>query len=87
MSAVGDALTALTTIETILPQLATPTRAGFVIELIRTAFVACDKLDPGEIDEIAAACCNHLRQLRPEQMSPLSLLLEPTEPNVDPRKG
>lgn len=85
MSAIGSALAALNAIDRSIPAMDPLTRGGFVVELLRTAFAACDKLDPHIVDEIAIATCGHLRALRPEQMGPLGTLPDPTEPNRDPR--
>ncbi len=59
-------------------------RAAAVAELIRTALVAADQLDPIERDAIYAALVADLRSRRPEAVSPMTLG-PPTEPIRDPR--
>lgn len=48
-------------------------RAAAAIELIRTALVAADQLDPAERDAVYGALVDGLRSRRPEAVSPLRL--------------
>ncbi len=59
-------------------------RLAAVVEMIRVALEAADKLDPPQRDEVYRALVADLRARRPESVSPLQLG-PPTEPIRDPR--
>lgn len=48
-------------------------RAAAAIELIRTALLAADQLDPAERDAVYGALMDGLRSRRPEAVPPMNL--------------
>jgi hypothetical protein len=61
-------------------------RCAAVVELLRSALDAADRLDPPDRDELYRALVADMRSRRPESVSPLSLGLGPPTVLIrDPR--
>ena len=79
MSRLAAGRAALAMYRTVLASCSAEERRQLVAEGQQVVLAEHERLDPAHRDEYVRALVSHVRCIRPEQMSPLSLW-EPTEP-------